>query len=154
MAEIFTQNNKKVDNFNRTGSDSYLQRILSRQCIVAMPTPGDTRIEKSVTRGRQNNSSHECQRLSQHESRVAKACDSGGIDCLSRWILQSSKTKLAGLPQFYINRGHISICNCLSTNISKRRTAIVYKLFQDHNAAGVPSFASKNNCFLTDDQDR
>jgi hypothetical protein len=41
--------------------------------IVAMPTPGDTRIEKSVTIGRQNNTSHECQRLSQHESRVAKA---------------------------------------------------------------------------------
>jgi hypothetical protein len=28
MAEISTQNNKKVDNFNRTESDSYLQRIL------------------------------------------------------------------------------------------------------------------------------
>jgi hypothetical protein len=29
MAEISTQNNKKVDNFNRTESDSYLQRIFS-----------------------------------------------------------------------------------------------------------------------------
>jgi hypothetical protein len=29
MAEISTQNNKKVDNFNRTESDSYLQRILA-----------------------------------------------------------------------------------------------------------------------------
>jgi hypothetical protein len=26
-------------------------------------------------------------------------CDLGGIDCLSRWIFQSSKTKLAGLHQ-------------------------------------------------------
>jgi hypothetical protein len=24
----------------------------------------------------------------------------GGIDCLSRWIFQSSKTKLAGLHQY------------------------------------------------------
>jgi uncharacterized protein with von Willebrand factor type A (vWA) domain len=26
----------------------------------------------------------------------------GGIDCLSRWILQSSKTKLAGLHQYIV----------------------------------------------------
>jgi hypothetical protein len=38
------------------------------ECTVAMATPGGTRIEKSVTRGRQNNTSHACQRLSQYES--------------------------------------------------------------------------------------
>jgi hypothetical protein len=43
---------------------------------VAMPILGITRIEKSVTRGRQNNTSHACQRLSQHESRVSSLCHS------------------------------------------------------------------------------
>jgi hypothetical protein len=44
-----------------------------RHWNVAMPILGITRIEKSVTRGRQNNTSHACQRLSQHESRASKA---------------------------------------------------------------------------------
>jgi hypothetical protein len=34
-----------------------------------------------------------------HKTNPPHTCDLGGIDCLSRWILQSSKTKLAGLHQ-------------------------------------------------------
>jgi hypothetical protein len=40
------------------------------------------------------------QRNPAHMISILHTCDLGGIDCLSRWIFQSSKTKLAGLPQY------------------------------------------------------
>jgi hypothetical protein len=64
----------------RRKSFQFFIRLLGRKTVAML---GGTRIEKAVTRGRQNNTSHECQgchntshkwwRLSQHEWRV---CDS------------------------------------------------------------------------------